>query len=141
MTKKMQAHVRTVLLAPVTAATSARSAAFDTRGGKYAAIEILLGASVNTNSTNLTVQLAESDNSTTGFVTFNSSFNATQNPTTNGNVGILFVDLKARRRYLRLTLSPDTTTNGTLITGAIGILDPEFKNPANSSNAGFVVVG
>ena len=141
MTKKMQAHVRTVLLAPVTAATSARSAAFDTRGGKYAAIEILLGASVNTNSTNLTVQLAESDNSTTGFVTFNSSFNATQNPTTNGNVGILFVDLKARRRYLRLTLSPDTTTNGPLITSAVGILDPEFKNPANSSNAGFVVVG
>lgn len=139
--KSAQKHVRTLLLAPTTAATSARSAAFDTRGGKYATIEIVLGAKANTNSTNVTVQLAEGD-TTSSFVTFNSAFNVTQDATTNGAVGVYHVDLKGRQRYLRLTLTPDThTTNGVIISSAVGVLDPEFRNPANSSNASFVVVG
>lgn len=139
--KTMQKKVRTLLLAPATAATSARSAAFDTRGGKYASIEIILGAKANTNSTNVTLQLAEGD-TTNSFVTFNSAYNVTQDATTNGAVGVYHVDLKGRQRYLRLTVTPDThTTNGVIISSAVGILDPEFANPANSSNAGFVVVG
>lgn len=139
--KTMQKKVRTLLLAPATAATSARSAAFDTRGGKYASIEIILGAKANTNSTNVTLQLAEGD-TTNSFVTFNSAYNVTQDATTNGAVGVYHVDLKGRQRYLRLTVTPDThTTNGVIISSAVGILDPEFTNPANSSNAGFVVVG
>lgn len=139
--KSVQSNVRTLLLAPTTAATSARSAAFDTRGGKYASIELVLGAKLNTNSTNTTLQLAESDSSATGYTTFNASFNVTQDATTNGAVGIYHVDLKGRKRYIRVTLTPDTTTNGPLITSAVGILDAEFKNVANSSNASFVVVG
>lgn len=139
--KTAQKHVRTLLLAPATAATSARSASFDTRGGKYASIEIVLGAKANTSSTNVTLELAEGD-TTSSFVTFNSAYNVTQDATTNGAVGIYHVDLKARKRYLRLTVTPDThTTNGVIISSAVGILDPEFANPANSSNAGFVVVG
>ena len=139
--KSAQKHTRTLLLAPVTAATSARSAAFDTRGGKYASIEIVLGAKANTNSTNVTLQLAEGD-TTSSFVTFNSAYNVTQDATTNGAVGVYHVDLKGRARYLRLTVTPDThTTNGVIISTAVGILDPEFRNPANSSNASFIVVG
>lgn len=139
--KQAQKHVRTLLLAPTTAATSARSAAFDTRGGKYASIEIILGAKANTNSTNVTLQLAEGD-TTSSFATFNASFNVVQDATTNGAVGIYHVDLKGRRRYLRLTVTPDTNgTNGPIISSAVGILDPEFKNPSNASNASFVVVG
>ena len=140
--KSTQLHTRTLLLAPAAGATAARTAAFDTRGGKYASIEIILGAKANTNSTNLTLQLAESDAATGAWVTFNSSFNVTQDATTNGAVGIYHVDLKARKRYLQLTVTPDThTTNGVIISSAVGVLDPEFRNPANSSNASFVVVG
>jgi len=139
--KSLQHSVRTLLLAPTTAATSARSAAFDTRGGKYAAIEIILGAKANTNSTNVTLQLAEGD-TTSSFVTFNSAFNVTQDATTNGAVGVYTLDLKNRKRYIRLTCTPDThTTNGVISSSAVGILEPEYKNPANSSNAAFVVVG
>lgn len=140
--KSSQLHTRTLLLAPATAATSARTAAFDTRGGKYASIEIVLGAKANTNSTNLTLQLAEAEAATGTWVTFNSAFNVTQDATTNGAVGVYHLDLKGRQRYLRLTVTPDThTTNGVIISSAVGILDPEFRNPANSSNASFVVVG
>ena len=139
--KTIQKAVRTLLLAPTTAATAARSAAFDTRGGKYAAIEIILGAKANTSSTNVTLQLAEGD-TTSSYVTFNSAFNVTQDATTNGAVGIYHLDLKARRRYIRVTVTPDTNgTNGPIISSAVGILDPEYKNPANASNASFVVVG
>jgi hypothetical protein len=89
----------------------------------------------------VTLQLAEGD-TTSSFVTFNSSYNVTQDATTNGAVGVYHIDLKGRRRFIRLTVTPDTnTTNGPIISGAVGILDPEFKNPANSSNASFVVVG
>lgn len=139
--KSAQLHTRTLLLAPTTAATSARSAYFDTRGGKYASIEIVLGAKANTNSTNLTLELSEGD-TTSSFVTFNSAYNVTQDATTNGAVGIYHCDLKARKRYLKIAVTPDThTTNGVIITSAVGILDPEFRNTANSSNASFVVVG
>ena len=139
--KTSQSMVRSVLLAPTTAATTARSANLDTRGADYATIEILLGIEANTNSTNVVVALQENDTTvTSNFVTFNSIYAFTADNEA-GIVGALHVDLKGRKRYLRLTLTPDTTTNGAVITSAIGILDTENKNIANSSNAGFVAVG
>lgn len=139
--KQSQSLVRSVMLAPVTAATTARTANLDTAGADYATIEIILGAELNTNSTNVVVALSESDTTVaTTFATFNSSFNQTLDNTA-GIVAAYHVDLKGRKRYLRLTVTPDTTTNGAVISSAIGILDPEVRNVANSSNASVVVVG
>jgi hypothetical protein len=104
-------------------------------------IEITLGAQLNTNANPVTVQLSESnDTVVTNFATFNASFNRTL-ANVAGTVTALCVDVKARKRYLRLTLTPDTTTNGPVITSAIGIIEPELKNPSNTSNADTVVVG
>lgn len=139
--KLQQSAVRSVLLAPVTAATTARTANLDTQGADYATIEIILGAEANTNSTNVVVQLSESDTTVaTTFATFNSSFNRTLDNTA-AIVAAYHVDLKGRKRYLRLTVTPDTTTNGAVISSAVGILDPEFRNASNASNASVVVVG
>lgn len=138
--KLSQALDRLVLLAPVTAATTARTANLDTQGAKYATIEVLIGAELNTNSTNVNISLSESDDTVaTNFATFNSAFNRVVDNTA-GVVAVNHVDLQGRRRYLRLTVTPDTTTNGTVITGAIAALDMGTRG-ANSANGDNVAVG
>lgn len=138
--KASQYLVRSVMLAPITAATTARTANLDTKGADYATIEVVLGAQANTNATSPTISLSESDTTVaTTFATFNSSFSTSQ-ANAAGTVGAYHVDLKGRKRYLRLTLTPDTTTNGAVLSAAIGVLDSE-SHGANASNADTVVVG
>ncbi len=127
------------MLAPVTAATASRTASVDTRGADYATILVTLGAEANTNSTNVTLQLAESDTNGS-FATFNSNFNRVIDNTASVVVAY-HLDLKGRKRYLQLTISPDTGANGAVIGSAMSVLDLEYKNVAASSNADVVVVG
>ena len=139
--KNLQSAKRNVMLAPITAATTARTANLDCAGADYATIEIVLGAELNTNSTNVAVRLLESDNTTaSNFATFNSSFNRTLDNTA-AVVAAFNIDLKARKRYLRIELTPDVTTNGAVLSAVVGALDLEIDNSANSSNADVVVVG
>ena len=140
--KISQAQVRSVMLYPTTAATTARTANLDTQGADYAQIEILLGGAANTNATGVVLALSESDDTVvTNFATFNSSFARTVAAgNTTGFVVVNNVDMKGRKRYLRLTLTPDTTTNGAIITGAVALLNKEIKG-ANSANADNVVTG
>jgi hypothetical protein len=140
MVKPAQEFDFTILLAPITAATAARSVAMDTLGADYATILITLGAEANTNSTNVTLQLAESDNSTTGFVTFNSNFNRVADNTA-AMVVVYHLDLKGRARYVRLSVTPDTSANGAVISSAISMLDLELSNVSSTSNGDLVVVG
>jgi hypothetical protein len=139
--KNLQSAKRNVMLAPITAATTQRTANLDCAGADYATIEIVLGAEANTNSTNVPVRLLESDSTTaTTFATFDSNFNRTLDNTA-AIVAAYNVDLKGRKRYLRIELTPDTTTNGAVLSTVIGSLDLEIDNVANSSNADVVVVG
>lgn len=139
MAKSSQSMDYSILLAPVTAATTARTAALDCRGADYATILVTLGAEANTNSTNVTLQLAEGD-TTNSFATFNADFNRVIDNTA-AVIAAYHVDLKGRKRHLRLSISPDSSTNGAVISSAVAALDLEYKNVANSSNADVVVVG
>lgn len=142
--KTQQSAIRTLIMAPIAAATTARTAStWDTKGSDYASVEITIGAGANTNTVGVTIALKESDTTVvTSAATFNASYATTIGAaSTVGAVGVLHVDLKGRKRYLQLTLTPDTTTNGAIICSAVGINDPEFKSIANSSNADLVVVG
>jgi hypothetical protein len=139
MAKAQQSLDYTIMLAPVTAATASRTASVDTRGADYATILVTLGAEANTNSTNVTLQLAESDTNGS-FATFNSNFNRVIDNTASVVVAY-HLDLKGRKRYLQLTISPDTGANGAVIGSAMSVLDLEYKNVAASSNADVVVVG
>lgn len=139
--KNLQSAKRNVMLAPITAATTSRTANLDCAGADYATIEIVLGAELNTNSTNVAVRLLEADNTTaSNFATFNSSFNRTLDNTA-AIVAAFNVDLRGRKRYLRIEVTPDTTTNGAVLSAVVGSLDLENENSANSSNADVVVVG
>jgi len=50
------------------------------------------------------------------------------------------VDMKGRKRYLRVTVTPDTTTNGAVLVSAVSALDKEIKNASNADNADSVSV-
>lgn len=138
--KNSQSMVASVLLAPATSATTERTAALDTQNADYATIYVTVNAEANTNSTNVALNLKESDtNAATAYVTFNSSYSLTLDNTA-GAVAALNVDLKGRKRYLQVTVTPDTTTNGAVISSAIGLLRKDISG-ANSGNAGSVAVG
>jgi hypothetical protein len=118
--KVAQLATDSVLLAPsASAATTARTANLDCAGANYASIRLVLGAELNTNSTNVAVQLLESDDTTaSNFATFNSTFNRTVDNTA-ATVATFHVDLEGRKRYLRLAVTPDTTTNGVVVSSAV----------------------
>lgn len=111
-----------ILLAPIAAATTQRTANLDCADANYAEIRLAVGVEVNTNSTNVPIRLLESDTTTaTTFATFNATYNFTVDNTA-AAVATLGVDLTGRKRYLRLEVTPDTTTNGAVITSAISSL-------------------
>lgn len=138
--KLLQSAVRASVLAPIAAATTARTASIDTQGADYASIVFHVGVEVNTNSTNVALNLKESDtDAATAYVTFNSAFSVTADNTA-ATVQVFNVDLKGRKRYLQVSVTPDTTTNGAVISSCVSELVKEVSG-ANSANAGQVVVG
>lgn len=111
--------VEAVLIAPTTAATTVRTANLDISDCNYAEIRLCVSGELNTNATNVGVRLLESDDTTaSNFATFNATYNFTLD-NTSGAVAPLFVDTEGRKRYLRLEVTPDTTTNGTVIVSAV----------------------
>ena len=138
--KYPQLLTRASVLGPITAATTARTASIDCKGADYATIVVHCGAELNTNSTNVVLNLKESDSTTaTTFATFNSAYAVTADNTA-ATVSVFNVDLKGRKRYLQISITPDTTTNGAVITSCISELLKETLG-ANSANADQVVVG
>ena len=129
-----------MLLDPAAAATTARTANLDCQGAHNATILVTLGAELNTNSTNVAIQLSESDTTVaTTFATFSADFNRTVD-NTGAVVAVNHLDLKGRKRYIRLTVTPDTTTNGAVLSSAVGVLDKGFRD-AKASSGDDVVVG
>jgi hypothetical protein len=139
--KANQAITYSSLIAPVDAATTAQTAAFDCQGGNYATIVVNLSAEANTNSTNVALQLSESDdNVATNYATFDADFNRTVD-NTSGVVAVNHLDLEGRKRYIKLTVTPDTTTNGAVGIAATGLLCKDVLSGTISDYGDDVVVG
>jgi hypothetical protein len=102
---------------------------------------VALGAELNTNSTNVAVQLLESDDTTaSNFATFNASYNRTVDNTT-ATVATFHVDLEGRKRYLRVSVTPDTTTNGPVTTAAVASVMKDVISESATMLGPDVVVG
>lgn len=139
--KYYQSVVDNTELAVIAAATTARTCNIDTQGADYATVRIILGAEANTNSTNVAIQLSESDDTTvTNFATWNANFNRTVDNTA-AVVATSHIDLRGRKRYIRVTITPDTTTNGAVISGVISSLAKEVKTGTTSDYGEDVIVG
>lgn len=125
--KTTQAQEYSVMLAPAAAATTVRTANIDCAGANYATIALTCGAELNTSSTNVAVTLLESDDTVvTNFATFNTN-NAVTVDNTAAAVHCFHVDMDGRKRYLRLSVTPDATTNGPVLTSAVALLDKSPK--------------
>ena len=129
-----------VLLAPSASATTARTANLDCQGANFATIDVAISAEANTNSTNVAIQLSESDDTVvTNFATFDASFNRTVD-NTSAVVATNHIDLRGRKRYIRLTVTPDTTTNGAVLSSATAKLYKDVVSD-DVTDQGDVVVG
>jgi len=138
--KELQSKSYDVLLDPSAAATTARTANLDLAGIHNATILVSLGAELNTNSTNVAIQLSESDSTVaTTFSTFSADFNRTVD-NTGAVLAVNHLVCGPRKRYVKLTVTPDTTTNGPVLTSAYVVLDKEIRD-AKASSGDDVVVG
>ena len=138
--KHLQAATYSQLIDVADAATTALTANLDTQGAVNATVLVSLSAEANTNSTNVAIQLSESDDTVvTNFATFDADFNRTVD-NTSGVVAVNHLDLKGRKRYIRLTVTPDTTTNGAVGISAVGILDKAVRD-VEASSGDDVIVG
>lgn len=137
MTKVLQAASFSQMLAPSAAATTVRTATLDTTGADYATIVVNFGIELNTNSTNVVVSISEGD-TTNSFSTFNSDFNSITVDNVAATIATRHIDLNGRKRYLLLTVTPDSTTNGPVNTSATGIM---LKDRSPSSAATNSVTG
>jgi hypothetical protein len=126
--KVAQLGTDSVLLTPLAAATTARTASLDCAGANYATVRVQIGVEANTNSTNVAITLAEGDDTNT-YTTFNASANRTVDNTA-ATIATTHIDLEGRKRYLKLTMTPDTTTNGAVVSAASATL---YKNVISAS--------
>jgi hypothetical protein len=135
-----QTGIDTVLLAQGITDAATATARWDTRGGDHATIRIAFAIEEGTDATDLTiVSLLESDDTiVTNFATI----------TANITVGSLAatkevryeVDLKGRKRWLRLTVSSGTASDNNISFAAIGTLTRNAIEPASTTAMGDDIV-
>jgi len=116
--KVAQLGTDSLLFTPTAAATTVRTLTLDCADANYATFRVALGVELNTSSTNVALALSEADSTNDAFTTFNAAANRTVDNTA-ATVATTHVDLEGRKRYLRLTVTPDATTNGPVTVAAI----------------------
>lgn len=131
-------------LAPQNVTQGATATAnIDTRGAKYASLTVNLSANTNaaTAVNNVTLSLSQSDN--TNATTFAT---VVSNVSISGTATALYeykVDLRGKSRYLRLAVTPGTTTNDARIVSSNVRLSRLDENPGTvaSTTNGFAPAG
>lgn len=127
----------TLMIAPVAMTnTETQTANLDTRGADYAVIRFPVSAEKNTDGKGLTISLLESDDTVvTNFATFDSNFEVTgavdQQVAAKGRVYL--INCKARKRFLRLSLTTQNSTNDDLTVSAVGSLYVNEQEPASAT--------
>ena len=140
-----QATRSTTLLAPQAMTNSATATAnFDTidatfGAGNYATIRLHLASEINVNAVGPTISVLESaDTEITNFATITAD-RATEEFVTGKSV-VYFIDLRLRKRYLRLSVSTDTTTNDDVTVFAEGLLTRNAQEPISTTGVADAVV-
>ena len=129
-----------LLVAPQAMTNSATvTANLDTLGANYATIRVALASEINTNGVGPTLSLLQSDDTVvTNFATVVADRSAeaivAAKEVTYG------VDLRGKKRYLRLSVTTATATNDDVTFAAIATLSRKDESPAGTTGAGDVVV-
>jgi hypothetical protein len=122
-----------ILLAPQAMTNSATvTANLDTIGANYASIRIPLASEINDNAVGPTLSLLQSDDTVvTNFATITA--NRTAEDIAAAKVVTYHVDLRGRKRYLRLSVSTGTTTNDDATIAAVSTLTRQTEEPSSAS--------
>lgn len=141
--RNLQAQKQVILIAPeATTNGETNTANLDCKGHKFADITVQIGAFNGGTSgvSPLVCKLSESDDTeATNFADI-SGASAASEITESGNARF-FVDLRKRKRYLKLTFSPATaSTNSSTLVSAIARFDDSEEAPASTSDFGDTVV-
>ena len=137
--QNLQAQKQTVLLVPQTE-TSAQTvtANLDCKGHKSVDVCVIIGTQVNTNAVQPNVKLSESDDTVvTNFADITGL--STTALAASGSVRFN-VNLKKRKRYLKLTVNTGTATNDDIKVAALAIFDRSDQSPSSTSGFGNTVV-
>lgn len=128
--------VGVALTTPTSAATAVRAANFDVagEGAAYATIMVNLSAEKNTDATGVTLSLAHSNTTHTSGTNLTTIVADRTEDLTTAHQVTYHVPLKGKRRYLVLTSTPDTSTNGNVCVGASYVLSKLTDRPANTTD-------
>jgi len=119
--------------------SATQTANLDTRGADYAVISIALAAEINTNAIGPTISVLTDDTTVvTNFATITADRSAED--ITAAKVVQYHVDLKGQQRYLRLSVTTETTTNDNVTVGATGTLYRQADAPGAATNIADVAV-
>ncbi len=126
---------RTVLIASKAMTnTETATANLDTKRADYATININLGVEKNTDAVGPTIALLESDDTVvTNFATFDANYAKTALDLTAARQLVYHVDLRGRKRYLRLSVTTATATNDDIVVGAIAETTRLAESPATTT--------
>lgn len=115
----------TPLIVRTDASTAVASARLDTKDADYASVLISLDQLPDTTRTGPTISVLHSDTTgTASFGTFDSALEQTiSNTNANGFLYVGHIDMKARKRYLQIKVTPGTAgTNEEVAIHAVGQL-------------------
>ena len=129
-----QGYEKKVIFASVSG-TATAGASIDCSGADYATITINFAIELNTNGATPTVSVLEND--TTVVSNFTTIVANRAEDLTAAHLVVYHVDMKYRKRYLRLTVTPGTTTNDVIVMGA----DMELSRKAISPGSTTEMVG
>jgi hypothetical protein len=111
--------------------TGVATANLDTDEGSYATIKVHLGSELNTNNTGVVLSLLESDDTNASNFATVTADQTVDN--TNEGTHTYHVDLRGRKRYLRISITPDTTTNGLVVYSADAVLERLTVGPSGTA--------
>lgn len=121
--KPNQSSVYSLMLAPLAAASAARSAAIDISNAEYATIVVTASAEVNTSGTNVTLAIAHGDDGTNY-----TTLSTTLLDNTAAAKQEFHIDTKDKKKFLRVTVTPGTNaTNDLVITTVHAITVSDIK--------------
>lgn len=121
----------TLLISPRAMTNSATNTAnLDTKGGNYATIRVALSSALNTNAVGPTLVLSHSDDTVvTNFVALSTRTAESIVAAKSVHYG---VDLRGKKRYLRLAVTTATTTNDG-VTVCCGATLSQLENAPNGT--------
>jgi len=140
--KSLQPIYQELVFAPATAATTTAAKSIDTLGAKNLCVSLNFSADLNTNATGPTLEFSHSDtDAATAFATFDAALNRSVSRGTAGVISVSHVNLDGSvKRYVRVKVTPGTTTNDTVIYGGVALEDKEIRPSAVADVGGGAVL-